>query len=818
VAPLPLPRRRLARAPLRTPLTSLIGRERADAEVCALLNLDEVRLLTLTGPGGVGKTRLALRIAEETAAFPDGVVFVDLAQVRDPAQVVPAIARALDAQEATGPLLYEFLHATLVGRRLLLVLDNLEQVLGAAPRLAGLLTDFPSLTILATSRELLHVSGEHDFPVPPLSLGKTCPLTANTALGRQSAAEIAASDAVRLFVERAQAVRPDFALDGGNVMVVAEICRRVDGLPLGIELAAARMRHLSAESLLCHLDPRLPLLTGGPRDSPARLRTMHDAIAWSHDLLTNDEQELFRQLAVFEGGFTLPAAEAVASRGRPEGTRRSSSREEATVSSSTPGCPLGVLDSSTTLDLVASLVDKNLLRVEGAADGETRYGFLETVREFGLERLAESRDEAMIRDRHARWCRFVAAQTLTFPLRGTIRPHVLDRLETEVGNLRAALTWHARQGEAAELLDLATALTQFWSLRGFRVEGSQWLERALAMAEGDEIPPALHAAAFHAAAALSRTQDDLARAVELAEEALARFRALDDNWNIASVIGLLGILERSRANYDRATRLHEEALALFRDLREPFWVALAHCDLGMLAHWQGDERRAVAQLGESVAGFRELDDPWGVGLALSCLALVTGDCGDHEQAAAMHVESLGRLRQVGSKEILVDAVARIATLAVATGRATAAARLLGAAEALGQALGYALERPEQARYARAADEARADLGDERLAAAWAAGRALSLDEAIAEAQALQATPSGAAVPAVKSCPVSLRGLTGRETEILHLLVAGDSNREIGQQLFISPTTVARHVANICGKLGVDSRTKATAYAHRHGIG
>jgi ATP/maltotriose-dependent transcriptional regulator MalT len=326
------------------------------------------------------------------------------------------------------------------------------------------------------------------------------------------------------------------------------------------------------------------------------------------------------------------------------------------------------------------------------------------------------------------------------------------------------------------------------------------------MEQGD-LPPALYAAALHAAAWLSRTHDDPARAILLAEAALARFRGIDDAWHIASLIHLLGVLERSQGNFERAAPLHEEAAMRFRELDEPFSIALSKCNLGMLAHWQGDDRRATALLEQAVDAFCALDDPWGLGLALSIWALVVGDCGDHDRAADLHREALDRLREVGSKEILIDAVARIATLAVVTGRPAEGARLLGAVEAASLALGYSIERPEQSRYARAVDDARIILGDDALEAAWSAGRAMTLDLAVAEGRRLVSEPAGG----------TPSGLTPREGEVLRLLAAGQSNREIGERLFISPATVARHLANVYAKLDVDSRAKAVAYAHRQGL-
>jgi non-specific serine/threonine protein kinase len=397
-----------------------------------------------------------------------------------------------------------------------------------------------------------------------------------------------------------------------------------------------------------------------------------------------------------------------------------------------------------------------------------------------------------------------------------VHPEALDRVEAEAGNLREALAWHARRGDAVGLLELATALTQFWSLRGSMDEGGRWLERGLAMG-GDALPPVLQAAALHAAAALGRTQDDPAPAIAFAETALARFRTLGDAWNAANALHLLGLLERNRGDFDHAASFHEEALVLFRDLGEPFWVALSACDLGTLAHWRGDERGAMTLLGEAVTGFRVLGDPVGVGLALGVLAFVTGERGDPQRAAALHAESLTHLQSVGANDLLLDAVARIGTLAVATGRAEAGARLLGAAEALGQALGYAFDRPEQARYAQAAAAARAAVGGGGSAAAWAAGRALTLDEAAAEAAELVAAPPAEPLAGPGRRPAGSPGLTKRELEILRLLATGEGNRAIGERLFISATTVARHVANLYAKLGVDSRAQAVAYAHRHGL-
>ena len=507
LVPLPLARRSLSRMSVPRPLTSFVGRAREVGELRELLARDEVRIVTLTGPGGVGKTRLALRVAEELAGvLADGVVFVELAQVRDPELVVSAVARTLEVREAGGHDLEDGLVATLAGRELLLVLDNLEHLLAAAPRLAYLMQACPGLKLLVTSRELLRIAGEQVFPVSPLPLPEREPARME---------DLAAAAVVRLLVERAQAMRPDFALDDGNAAAIAEICRRVDGLPLGIELAAARLRHLSVVSLLAHLDRRLPVLTDGPRDPPARLRTMSDAIAWSYDLLTPDEQTCFRRLSVFVGGFTLAAAEAVASRGVEESSSRDGERSSSTAR---------LTDSSTPLDRVASLVDKSLLRLEAAGE-ETRYGMLETVREFGREQLAAAGEESTVHQRHAEWY-LAFAEDAGPRAKQPGAAAWIGLLESEHPNLRAALGWLAERRDGPRLMRLAGSLWPFWQEHAYLGEGHRWLELALDL--GREAPAADRLQALTGAGTLAWYQTRVELARHWHGQALALAREVGD--------------------------------------------------------------------------------------------------------------------------------------------------------------------------------------------------------------------------------------------------------------------------------------------------
>ena len=512
---------------LPAPLTAFVGRERELAGLRALLARRDVRLLTVTGPGGVGKTRLAIEAARELAdGFAAGVRFVPLAPLGSPDLVLPTIARTLGIGESHHGGILRDLTEQLASTELLLVLDNFEQVLAAGPDLVPLLAACPALTLLVTSRAALRVSGEHEFAVPPLPL----PVERGTWTFEQ----IAASDAVRLFVERAEAVQAGFRLTPANAWDAAEICRRLDGLPLAIELAAARVKVFPPRALLARLERRLPLLTGGPRDAPARLRTMRDAIAWSHDLLDADEQRLFRRLAVFVGGFTLDAAIDVAGD--------------------------GTLPEAAVVEGISSLVDKSLLLPAATDDaanddpGEPRFSMLETVREFALDELARSGEEDAVRRAHAEYFRALAERAEP-ELRGAGQVAWIARLETELPNLRAVLDWSLAGGDVETGLRLAGALYWFWFLRNHVAEGRTWFERA--RAAGREPAVAAGKAAL-GAGMLAWRASEFATSKVYCEEALERFAACNDRWGMALVVHqqahLAEDLEHDGGAVDRAPR------------------------------------------------------------------------------------------------------------------------------------------------------------------------------------------------------------------------------------------------------------------------
>jgi non-specific serine/threonine protein kinase len=778
----------IGRGALPTALTPFVGREREVVAACALLLRPDVRLVTLTGPGGVGKTRLALQVAAELGRTFDGVAFVSLAPIRDPRLVLPTVAQVLGVREAGDWSVVEVLADALGERLLLLVLDNLEQV-PAAPHIAELLVACPSVKVLATSREVLRVSGECDFPVPPLALPDGPPVTTAAALG--------AFEAVRLFVARAQAVNPDFALDEDNAPVVAEACRRLDGLPLAIELAAARLRHLPLKALLARLQKRLPLLTGGARDQPARLRTMRDAIAWSYELLDDVERALLRRLAVFVGGVTLDAAEAVGGEG---------GKNER---------PPSVLEG------VASLVDKSLLRPEAGAGGEARYRMLETIREYGLERLEARGEVEPARRAHAAYFLAFAEHAARGVLTAAEQSAWLDRLERDHDNLRSSLAWFLDADDAEAALRLAGALSFFWYYRGHLAEGRRALESALAAGAPDaRVAPAVRAWALTGSGLLANVQGDLVAATTRLTEGIELWGASGEAWGAAVARGLLGGVLVGQGRYDEAAVLFEEGLARFEDLGDEAWISHARFHLGAIAFARGDRETARVQCREAADRYDAIGTRFDAIDPLRYLGLLACAEGDLAQAAALFADNLARLQARGSPSAIATGLADVATLAARRGAFLPAAQLFGAADALHRAERATLSLPARDTYEAAMVQARTSLGEQSYEIEHAAGHALTLEQAaVVAAEVLGTAPQSgsqqAARPAGAAAPGT--GLTERELDVLRLLAAGKTNPEIAGALFIGRGTARNHVSHILTKLGAKTRTEGADLARRQGL-
>jgi predicted ATPase/class 3 adenylate cyclase len=690
-------------------MTSFIGREQEMEEVKRLL--ETAHLLTLTGSGGCGKTRLALQVAAEVIEdYPDGVWLVELASLSEANLVPQTVVTALGLREEPGRSLTETLSEYLKSKSLLLLLDNCEHLVEACAALANtLLRSCANLKILATSREPLNVAGEHPRRVPSLLPPDPDHLPTEE---KDLPAILAKNDAVRLFVERASTQRMDFRLQAQNARAIAQVCHRLDGIPLAIELAAARVRALTAEQIASRLDDRFKLLTGGSRSALPRQQTLQAMLDWSYELLKEQERTLLHRLSVFAGGWTLEAAEAVCS---GEG-----------------------IEDWEVLDLLTSLVDKSLVvfeELEGEAGG--RYRLLETLRHYAKERLRETGEEPELQGQHLKF--FLALAEEAEPHLTDAEQSVwLDRLETEHENLRSALEACYAIGKAgAESgLRLCGALARFWWVRGYLSEGRVWTAEALSQASTEERTQ-WRAKALNGAGLLAYSQGDFPSARSLYEQSLSIRQEIGDRWGIASSLNNLGGVAQHQGDYASAQAFYEESLAMKREIGDQWGIAASLNNLGLVAYSQGDYALAQAFHEQSLAIFREVGDRGRIALALGNLGDVAGNLGDYHAARTFHEQSLAIRREIGDRRGIAYALEGFAALASAQEQPERAARLWGAEEALREEMGAPLSPSEREEYDRKIAEARAALGEDAFSAAWMEGRAMTQEQAIEYALAFE---------------------------------------------------------------------------------
>jgi predicted ATPase/DNA-binding CsgD family transcriptional regulator len=790
-------------------LTTFVGRD--DERAAVAERLGKTRLVTLTGIGGVGKTRLALEIgADVQGVYRDRAWFIELASVVDPGAVPQRVAAALGISETAGERPVDTLTRALQRSQCLLILDNCEHLVEACAGLADqLLRACPDMRILATSRQALAIEGETVWSVPPLPL-PGAGLTGND--------EIGASAAVRLFCDRARSALPSFALSDLNAAPVARICQRLDGIPLAIELAAARMNVLSPDEMLNRLADRFRMLRGSNRSASSRHHTLRATLDWSYELLTTLERVLLRRLAVFHGGWSLEAAESV--------------------------CTDGDMAVSEVFDVLNALVDKSVV-VADLQGVTARYHLLETVRQYAWEALSESGEAESLQSQHAAFYVALAEEAATYFL-SPVQTIWMQRLDREHDNLRAALRYTLDVGDSSTSLRMAGALGWFWILRGNRSEGLQSLERVLACTGTIGAPDASRARSQVWAAKLAGAQGDGDHAVDLFERALGEFRALGDRTGIAWVLSDLGEVERERGHYDRTEAMLTESLTIRRELGDEHGIAMTLTRMAQVARDQGDDLAVKALLDESLDLFRQRGDVHRIAHSLDNLGIVARRQGQLQRARDLHEEALAMLRQLGDKEGIGAALQRLALVAwrdgdaeqaislcreacatyqdvhyptgvadcleslgeitAGRGQFEIAASLLGAAEALREAIRMPRPPADALEYDSALAIVRANVSESTFLREWQRGRSQPLEVILCAPDISPTAKERAPSP-----------LTTREHDVTWLVAQGLTNNEISERLIVSIRTVEAHVTHVLTKLGLRSRAQLAIWALEHGL-